>query len=91
MIISTRVARTVVRSWAVSLSTVALTGPARADWVSQLLLETGWAGRLASFGEDEAGEIYVVDLNGALYRLGDTLQVADLPARAFLPLMVKSP
>ncbi|MCB9162648.1 MAG: PQQ-dependent sugar dehydrogenase [Caldilineaceae bacterium] len=62
-----------------------------ADWVSQLLLETGWAGRLASFGEDEAGEIYVVDLNGALYRLGDTLQVADLPARAFLPLMVKSP
>ncbi|MEZ4581788.1 MAG: hypothetical protein R3A10_09160 [Caldilineaceae bacterium] len=62
-----------------------------ADWTSQLLLETDWNGRLVSFGEDEAGELYVVDLNGSLYRLGDTLQISDLPTRAFLPLIVERP
>jgi glucose/arabinose dehydrogenase len=36
-------------------------------WHSQLLFETGAA--IVSFGEDEAGEIYLVDFNGGLYQL----------------------
>jgi hypothetical protein len=32
-----------------------------------LLLETGL--QISSFGEDEAGEVYVVDLGGAVYRI----------------------
>ncbi len=37
-------------------------------WQSRLLLDTDLA--ISSFGEDEAGELYVVDLNGgAVYRL----------------------
>jgi glucose/arabinose dehydrogenase len=43
------------------------TGEIFLDAVSQRLLDTTFA--LASFGEDEVGEIYVVDLNGAVYRL----------------------
>lgn len=37
------------------------------EWQSRLLLETG--ANIASFGEDEAGELYVLDLSGAVYRL----------------------
>ena len=33
----------------------------------RLLIDTSL--NISSFGEDEAGEIYVVDLNGAVYRL----------------------
>jgi glucose/arabinose dehydrogenase len=35
--------------------------------VRSLLLDTGL--RISSFGEDEAGEVYVVDLGGAVYRI----------------------
>ena len=34
---------------------------------SEVLLRIG--ARLASFGEDAAGEVYVVDLNGTIYRI----------------------
>ncbi len=34
---------------------------------TSLLLDTDL--RIASFGEDEAGEVYVVDLGGAVYRI----------------------
>ena len=38
------------------------------DWISEVLLETGF--RIATFGEDEAGELYVADHGGgAIYRL----------------------
>jgi glucose/arabinose dehydrogenase len=36
-------------------------------WTRALLLSTAYS--VSSFGEDEAGEIYVCDLGGALYRL----------------------
>jgi glucose/arabinose dehydrogenase/predicted small lipoprotein YifL len=46
----------------------ALTQSASGAWNSRLLLESGLA--ISSFGEDEAGEIYVADLaGGAVYRL----------------------
>jgi glucose/arabinose dehydrogenase len=36
-------------------------------WVNELLEDTEFA--VSSFGEDEAGELYLVDFNGGLYRL----------------------
>ena len=36
-------------------------------WQSMQLGETG--ARIASFGEDEAGEVYLVDMGGTVYRL----------------------
>ena len=38
------------------------------DGVETLLLDTPL--NISSFGEDEAGEIYVVDLNGSVQRIG---------------------
>ncbi len=40
---------------------------ASGDWVSSILFETGF--RISSFGKDSAGRVYVLDLNGGLYRL----------------------
>ncbi len=41
---------------------------ANGEWQTRLLLETGYA--VSSFGEDEAGEIYLVDMSsGTLYTL----------------------
>ena len=37
------------------------------DWVRSGPVETGL--RISSFGEDAAGELYMVDLDGAIYRL----------------------
>ncbi len=36
-------------------------------WLRTVLLDTGL--KISSFGEDAAGEIYVADLNGAIYRV----------------------
>jgi glucose/arabinose dehydrogenase len=36
-------------------------------WIRDLLLQTTLA--ISSFGEDESGEVYVVDLNGGVYRI----------------------
>ena len=46
------------------------------DWSSDKLLETGQ--NLVAFGEDEAGEVYVADFSGALYRImGDSTVQAN--------------
>jgi glucose/arabinose dehydrogenase len=46
----------------------ALTQGANGAWVSRVLLDSGLS--ISSFGEDEAGELYVADLSGgAVYRL----------------------
>ena len=37
------------------------------NWQAEELANTGWA--ISSFGEDEAGEIYVVDYSGSIYRI----------------------
>jgi glucose/arabinose dehydrogenase len=37
------------------------------EWQGQILFSTGF--RISSFGLDEDGEVYVLDLNGGLYRL----------------------
>ena len=47
----------------------ALSRDADGAWASHLMLETGL--NISSFGEDEAGEMYVLDLNGGVYRLID--------------------
>jgi glucose/arabinose dehydrogenase len=39
----------------------------RREGTSSILLQTGL--QISSFGEDEAGELYIVDLDGAVYRL----------------------
>jgi glucose/arabinose dehydrogenase len=39
------------------------------DWMMQELLDTSLS--ISSFGEDEQGELYVVDLNGAVYRMAN--------------------
>lgn len=38
------------------------------EWIKTELLQTSY--NMSSFGEDEAGEIYLVTLDGGLYRLG---------------------
>ena len=40
------------------------------NWYNTLLLDTGF--NVSSFGEDEEGELYVVDLGGSVYRIDDT-------------------
>ena len=40
------------------------------NWYSTELLDTAMS--ITSFGEDEAGNVYVVDYNGTIYRLTDT-------------------
>lgn len=40
---------------------------ASGEWTSQVLFEN--LGRIASFGEDEAGEVYIADLSGTVYQL----------------------
>jgi hypothetical protein len=37
------------------------------DWVNQELKDTPYL--ISSFGEDEDGELYLTDLNGALYQI----------------------
>ncbi len=36
-------------------------------WQTQVLFQTGF--KMAAFGEDEAGEVYLLDLNGGVYKL----------------------
>lgn len=53
-----------------------------ARWTAPVLeLDTDY--NIASFGEDEDGELYVVDLNGAVYQLTST--AAPMTDRLFLP------
>jgi len=37
------------------------------SWQDPVLFDTGF--NISSFGEDEAGELYLADLNGGVYRL----------------------
>ncbi len=41
------------------------------NWQSEELANTGWA--ISSFGEDEVGEIYILDYAGAIYRIDPAL------------------
>ena len=50
-------------------------------WESQPVLESGL--NIASFGEDESGELYVLDLGGGVYRLAGE----ETGSRMFLPLV----
>jgi len=45
----------------------ALTETASGGWTMTELLQTGLS--ISSFGEDEEGEVYIVDYNGSIYRL----------------------
>ncbi len=50
---------------------------ARRDWTSVLTTTTGTLDNIASFGEDAAGNLYVCDISGELYRLiGGALSTA---------------
>lgn len=53
------------------------------DWQNALLYDADF--RIASFGEDEAGELYITDYsNGAIYR------ITSLDRLAYLPLAMRS-
>jgi hypothetical protein len=47
----------------------------RRDGTSSLLLQTGLA--ISSFGEDETGELYVVDLDGGVHRIAASCGTSD--------------
>lgn len=56
-------------------------------WRNELLLETGYFGGLASFGEDEAGNLYVANLSeGVVAKLVDQAP-AGVSMRLWLPLV----
>jgi glucose/arabinose dehydrogenase len=40
------------------------------NWQDEVVFDSDY--RIASFGQDEAGELYILDLNGAVYRLQTT-------------------
>jgi len=46
-------------------------------WTSSLMASTSLA--ISSFGEDESGELYVVDLNGGVYKIVSTQHKVYLP------------
>jgi hypothetical protein len=48
-------------------------------------LDTGYS--ISSFGEDEAGELYVVDFSGAIYRLTSTATPQELDPQLYLPVL----
>jgi hypothetical protein len=54
--------------------------PATSGGAQTLLLDTALDGALSSFGEDEAGEIYVVGLNGTVDRLVTTTPPSPPPS-----------
>jgi hypothetical protein len=43
------------------------------SWKSNLLIDTNL--NISSFGENEAGDIFVVDLNGSIYEIQDASSV----------------
>ena len=49
---------------------LASTIPFAGQWRTSLVLDTAY--QISSFGEDDAGELYVVDLTGAVYRFDPT-------------------
>ena len=55
-------------------------------WTSSLMASTSLA--ISSFGEDESGELYVVDLNGGVYKIVSTQHKVYLPLvfKDFYPL-----
>lgn len=55
------------------------------DWVNQEFLNTAY--RISSFGEDQSGELYVVDLGGSVYRIG---VVQNLDLWNYLPLYLRN-
>jgi hypothetical protein len=52
-------------------------------WSSALLLDSSLL--ISSFGEDRAGELYVADLNGGLYRVDIATQITSLTADHSFP------
>ena len=54
------------------------------DGTSSVALETGFA--ISSFGEDESGELYVVDLGGAVHRIANACQPSAASEAVCAPL-----
>ncbi len=46
------------------------------SWATQMLLDSSL--NISSFGEDESGELYVIDLNGAVYKISDPTIPTDV-------------
>ena len=49
------------------------------------LLDLGLGASITSFGEDEAGELYMADISGIIYRLQDTVTRAQLTEQSYFP------
>lgn len=63
----------------------AIWGMQPSTWVPRSLLETNF--EATSFGEDEEGNLYVVDIfNGIIYRIGDT---SNMPEGALSILLLE--
>ncbi len=53
------------------------------EWESTELTKTSY--RIVSFGEDESGDVYVVDYEGGIYGLADTMQATPTPLSSATP------
>ena len=56
-------------------------------WENTLLLRSELSYALASFGVDEAGELYLVDIRGAIHRIGARPAAETLREQIYLPLI----
>ena len=53
------------------------------EWSSTQLIKTAY--RIVSFGQDESGDVYVLDYEGGIYLLGDTVQATPTPSVTMTP------
>ncbi|MEE9355940.1 MAG: PQQ-dependent sugar dehydrogenase [Methylococcaceae bacterium] len=53
------------------------------QWEASILAETDFS--ISSFGEDAKGQLYLADLNGALYRIEDNSKLSQLKFEGLLP------
>jgi len=66
----------------------ALTETNRGTWERSDLLQPGF--NISSFGEDESGEIYVVNYGGSIHRIGATSPPGSADKRALIPSATRS-
>ncbi len=57
-------------------------------WQSQLFLDSGLTSAIVSFAEDQDGELYAIDITGAIYEIVDLASLHARPTQLYLPTMV---
>jgi glucose/arabinose dehydrogenase len=61
--------------------------PDRDVWRNQLFLESGLTYAIVSFAEDQTGELYVIDMTGAIYKIVDLVSIHARPTQLHLPMV----